>query len=74
MYQDDFDYLVKTVIIGDSGVGKTSIVNALTNKRFFQMQETTVGVDYGVKFVELSDSKIAVITCFTRSLFSNVCK
>ena len=58
MYHDDFDYLVKTVIIGDSGVGKTSIVNALTNKKFFQMQETTVGVDYGVKFVELSDSKI----------------
>ena len=58
MYHDDFDYLVKTVIIGDSGVGKTSIVNALTNKRFCQMQETTVGVDYGVKFVELSDSKI----------------
>lgn len=41
---DEFDYLFKIVIIGDSGVGKTNFLLRLTENIFNSESKTTIGV------------------------------
>ena len=48
---DDYDYLFKVVLIGDSAVGKSSLLKQLTEKSFFPDMRTTVG-----KFLALPSS------------------
>ena len=45
----DCDYLLKMIIIGNTGVGKTSIVKRFVDNMFDKNQETTVGVEFGSK-------------------------
>ena len=40
---DDYDYLFKVVLIGDSAVGKSSLLKQLTEKSFIPDMRTTVG-------------------------------
>ena len=35
----------KVVILGDSGVGKTSLMNQFVNKRFNNQYKATIGAD-----------------------------
>jgi small GTP-binding protein len=44
-------YLVRLLIIGDSGVGKTSLLVRFNEDTFAQTQKTTIGVDYKAKEV-----------------------
>ena len=48
----DCDICVKTVLIGDPGVGKSSIINVAKNKIFLNMYDSTIGVDFEVFFFE----------------------
>ena len=43
MEDGDYDYLFKVVLIGDSGVGKSSLLKQLTEKSFIPDMRTTVG-------------------------------
>ncbi|KAL6063558.1 Ras-related protein Rab-11A [Balamuthia mandrillaris] len=43
------DYLVKVVIIGDSGVGKSNIMSRFTNGQFYEDSKTTIGVAFATK-------------------------
>jgi small GTP-binding protein len=52
-----FDYVFKIVIIGDSGVGKSSILQRYCNDMFNPGQTKTIGMDLGTKIVK-SDDKI----------------
>lgn len=45
----DCDYLLKMIIIGNTGVGKTSIVKRFVDNMFDKHQETTIGVEFGSK-------------------------
>lgn len=45
----DFDYLIKFLCIGNSGVGKTSFLNQFTNGTFDTRFYSTVGIDFAVK-------------------------
>ena len=48
----------KIVIIGDSGVGKTSLMNIFLGNEFNSQQQITIGVDYGIKKINLRENEI----------------
>ncbi|CAG0917312.1 unnamed protein product [Notodromas monacha] len=50
-----FEYQFRVILVGDSGVGKTSILQAFTDKSFFEVSDPTVGVDFFSKVVQLND-------------------
>ena len=53
----NFNYLLKFVIIGDSGVGKSNILLRYIYNSFSEEFKTTVGVEFGAKNIEI-DRKI----------------
>ena len=53
----DFEFQIKIVLIGDSGVGKTNFIFQFTEGRFSPLHVTTVGFDYKSKIIKLPNSK-----------------
>ena len=49
MNTQDFDYLFKVVIVGDSGVGKSNILLRFTENNFSFSFHPTIGVDFKIK-------------------------
>jgi len=58
MLENEYDHLLKIVIIGDSGVGKSSLLLRYCDDRFSTSQSATVGVDFKVKVIRLMDKTI----------------
>ena len=54
----DFEFLIKIVVIGDSGVGKTNFIFQFTEGRFSSAHVTTVGIDYKSKIIKLPNKKV----------------
>eukprot|EP00005_Dracoamoeba_jomungandri_P010844 CAMPEP_0174274856 /NCGR_PEP_ID=MMETSP0439-20130205/59502_1 /TAXON_ID=0 /ORGANISM="Stereomyxa ramosa, Strain Chinc5" /LENGTH=206 /DNA_ID=CAMNT_0015366899 /DNA_START=37 /DNA_END=657 /DNA_ORIENTATION=+ len=54
----DYDHLFKLLIIGDSGVGKSSILLRFTDDEFDEEHPCTIGVDFAVKVLRFEDKKI----------------
>ncbi|EEC78328.1 hypothetical protein OsI_18064 [Oryza sativa Indica Group] len=55
--QPDFDYLFKLLLIGDSGVGKSSLLLRFTSDAFEDLSPT-IGVDFKVKMVNTGGKKL----------------
>ena len=55
---DNYDYLFKILLIGNSGVGKSSIVQTYVDKIFNENYLTTIGVDFKVKTITADDKII----------------
>ncbi|KAF1986483.1 hypothetical protein K402DRAFT_393544 [Aulographum hederae CBS 113979] len=47
--------LLKVIILGDSGVGKTSLMNQYVNKKFSASYKATIGADFLTKEVLVDD-------------------
>lgn len=61
--------LLKVIILGDSGVGKTSIMNQYVNKKFNNQYKATIGADFLTKEVVVDDRVITMqvrIPCHKR--------
>jgi small GTP-binding protein len=52
----DPDFLLKIVLIGDSGVGKTNLLSRFTRDQFTVDSKSTIGVEFATKTLEI-DSK-----------------
>lgn len=52
-----YDYLFKIVLIGDSAVGKTSLVNRFTHNDFQPSQKSTIGVEFTTRTMNI-DGKL----------------
>lgn len=50
----------KILVIGDYGVGKTSIIRRYTEGSFSANYKLTIGVDFALKTVERQDCKITL--------------
>jgi len=55
---DDYDYLFKLIIIGDSYVGKTNIMSQDIKKEFNENSKSTIGVEFGNKIIKIDDKII----------------
>lgn len=53
----DYDFLVKTVIVGDSGVGKSALMRRFAKNEYSEHFIATIGVDFEIRHVEC-DGKI----------------
>lgn len=55
--EDDYDYLFKLVLIGDSGVGKSNLLSRFTRNEFNLESKSTIGVEFATKSLNV-DGKI----------------
>ncbi|XP_044144373.1 LOW QUALITY PROTEIN: ras-related protein Rab-7L1 [Bufo gargarizans] len=53
-----FDYLFKVLVVGDSAVGKTSLLNRYVHDVFGKDYKMTMGVDFALKVVQWSDAEM----------------
>ena len=59
MMMDDYDYLFKIVLIGDSGVGKSSILAKVINPlESIINKKSTIGVEFVTKIISTNDKQI----------------
>ena len=54
----EYDYLFKILVIGDSGVGKSSMLSQFTDNIFSACFISTIGVDFKIKTVEIDDKVV----------------
>jgi Ras-related protein Rab-7A len=52
--------LLKVIILGDSGVGKTSLMNQFVNKKFSNQYKATIGADFLTKEVMVDDRLVTM--------------
>jgi len=52
--------LLKVIILGDSGVGKTSLMNQYVNKKFSKQYKATIGADFLTKEVMVDDKLVTM--------------
>ena len=62
--ETEYDFLFKIVLIGDAGVGKTSIVRRYTDGVFTSAGIPTIGVDFCIKTLQIGTNMVKVRTCF----------
>lgn len=48
---DDYDYLFKVVLIGDSGVGKSNLLSRFTRNEFSLESKSTIGVEFATRSI-----------------------
>eukprot|EP00494_Astrolonche_serrata_P003095 UN03101 len=53
----DFDYLLKVVMVGDSGVGKSSLLKRFSSREFTGDYISTIGVDFEIKTLEVDNKR-----------------
>ena len=53
-----YDHLVKLLLIGDSGVGKSCLLLRFSDDQFTNSFITTIGIDFKVKTVELESKRV----------------
>ncbi|KAL9322360.1 hypothetical protein ACSQ67_010413 [Phaseolus vulgaris] len=54
---DEYDYLFKLVLIGDSGVGKSNLLSRFTRNEFNLESKSTIGVEFATKSLNI-DAKV----------------
>ncbi|KAJ3705499.1 hypothetical protein LUZ61_009204 [Rhynchospora tenuis] len=54
----DYDYLIKLLLIGDSGVGKSCLLLRFSDDTFTTSFITTIGIDFKIRTVELDGKRV----------------
>ncbi|KAG6657434.1 ras-related protein Rab7-like isoform X2 [Carya illinoinensis] len=52
--------LLKVILLGDSGVGKTSMMNQYVNKKFSPHYKSTIGADFVTKELQIDDKQVTL--------------
>jgi len=52
--------LLKVIILGDSGVGKTSLMNQYVNNKFSNQYKATIGADFLTRDVDVGDRRVTM--------------
>ncbi|CAA0815462.1 Ras-related protein RABA1f [Striga hermonthica] len=55
---DDYDYLFKLVLIGDSGVGKSNLLSRFARNEFSLESKSTIGVEFATRSIRVDDKII----------------
>ena len=54
---DEYDYLFKSIVVGDGGVGKTALTLRFSKGFFTEDYKMTIGVDFHVKTISIETSE-----------------
>lgn len=54
----EYDYLFKILLLGNPGVGKSSLLARFADNEFLESYRTTVGVDFKIRTVEIDDKVV----------------
>lgn len=57
MTSTEYDYLFKLLVIGDTGVGKTSVTLRTTENKFDPVHDLTIGVDFKTHMLTTDNGK-----------------
>jgi len=57
--EEEYDYLFKIVLIGDSGVGKSNLLSRFAKNEFNLESKTTIGVEFQSKNFNLPNGQVA---------------
>ncbi|KAL1777979.1 ras-related protein Rab-19 [Sigmodon hispidus] len=55
---ENVDYLFKVILIGDSNVGKTCVVQHFRSGVYSESQQNTIGVDFTVRSLQIDGKKV----------------
>ena len=72
LISQDYDYLFKVLLLGDSDVGKSSLILRYTDDTFNSSLVSSIGVDFKVKKKELNGKiiKIQIVRINENIIFS----
>ncbi|KAJ0501366.1 putative small GTPase, P-loop containing nucleoside triphosphate hydrolase [Helianthus annuus] len=56
---DEYDYLFKVVLIGDSGVGKSNLLSRFTRNEFSLESKSTIGVEFATRTLQ----DVTIVEC-----------
>ncbi|KAK1151503.1 ras-related protein Rab-11A [Acipenser oxyrinchus oxyrinchus] len=56
--EDEYDYLFKIVLIGDSGVGKTNLLSRFTRNEFNLESKSTIGVEFATRSINVEGKTV----------------
>ncbi|XP_009769694.1 ras-related protein RABA2a [Nicotiana tabacum] len=51
--EEEYDYLFKIVLIGDSGVGKSNLLSRFTRNEFLLESKSTIGVEFATRTLQV---------------------
>ena len=54
---EEYDYLFKVVLIGDSGVGKSNLLSRFTRNEFNLESKSTIGVEFATKSIQAEERR-----------------
>jgi hypothetical protein len=60
-----YNFLVKLIVVGDSGVGKSCLLLQFTDKRFEPVHDLTIGVEFGARTLAI-DGKLIKLQIWVR--------
>ena len=69
-------YIIKILTLGDTMVGKSSIVLRFSDDKFDENQFATIGIDFKTKYIKVRDSSVKVLIWDTagQEKFRNIAK
>ena len=56
--EKEYDFLFKILLVGNAGVGKSSITKRFTQDIFYEHHISTIGVDFTVKTFQIDGKTI----------------
>lgn len=71
MMDDESDYSFKVIVLGDKGVGKSSLLRRFLSNEFDLIPSSTIGVDISTHRLNIG-SKIVQVSLLIISIISNL--
>ena len=56
--QENYDYMIKMLLVGDSSVGKTNILLRFAGDQYQPNYKATIGVDFKIKTIKVNETSI----------------
>ncbi|XP_041320740.1 ras-related protein Rab-12-like isoform X2 [Pyrgilauda ruficollis] len=56
--EEDYNFVFKVVLIGESGVGKTNLLSRFTRNEFNHDSRTTIGVEFSTRTILVGDAAV----------------
>jgi Ras-related protein Rab-2A len=55
---NNYEYMFKLIVIGNSGVGKSCLVLQFIDKKARKNHDITIGVEFGAKVIKLKEKSL----------------